>query len=70
MATIRVRIKEIIASRSDMTQKKLAEMTGLREATISAICRDNNTSINRDHLVLIMQALNISDISDVIVYED
>lgn len=33
-----------------MTQKELSEMTGIRQATISAYCSDNFKHIVREHL--------------------
>lgn len=65
---LHLRIQEIINSR-DITQKQLAEMTGIRAASINAICRDSQSSINKDHLTKIMVALGIDDISQVIEYE-
>jgi putative transcriptional regulator len=57
---VRLKLKNILIERN-LTQKELAEMTGLREATISAIVRGNQDKINLKHLKLIMTALNISD---------
>lgn len=53
------------------TQKELreyiAEKTGveLRAATISDFYRNNKNQINRDHLDVIMQALDITDFNEI-----
>jgi putative transcriptional regulator len=57
---VKIKLKNLLIERN-LTQKELAEMTGLREATISAICRNNLDKINLKHLKLIMTALNISE---------
>lgn len=65
---IYLRIKELLDSR-DITQKQLAEMTGIRTATINAIYRDTPTTINKEHISKIMQALDVEDITQVIEYK-
>lgn len=60
-----VRLNEILQER-DMTQKRLSDITGLRPATISEICNNQRTTLNRDHLVKIISALNIKEINDLI----
>lgn len=49
-----------------MSQKTLAELTGLREATISEIINNRRSTINRKHLGLILDALKIKDMNEVI----
>ncbi len=50
-----------------MTQKKLAEISGIRESTISDIVRGARTVINFEHLGKIATALEIDDIGQIIV---
>lgn len=50
----------------NMTQKELAQMTGLRPAAISEICNNQRTTINRDHLTKIAEALGIEDVRQLI----
>lgn len=64
---IYVKVKDIIDERG-ITQEKLAEMTGVRRASISEICRHQNKAINRDHIVRIAEALDIKDISELIEF--
>jgi DNA-binding Xre family transcriptional regulator len=61
---IYVRVKEALASRK-MTQKQLADITGIRTASISELANNMRTTINRDHLIRITEALGITDIRDI-----
>ncbi|GGF86561.1 helix-turn-helix domain-containing protein [Paenibacillus aceti] len=65
MVSIVIKVQEILDER-DMSQKQLAEMTGLRRAAVSEICNNLRTSINRDHLEKIAEALKLNDISQLI----
>ena len=64
-------IDEAAEARGIETQKELreyiAEKTGveLRAATISDFYRNNKNQINRDHLDVIMQALDITDFNEI-----
>lgn len=49
-----------------MTQKRLAELSGIRESTISDIARGTRTVINVTHLAKIAEALQIQDIGDIV----
>ena len=64
---IYVKVKDILEQRN-ITQLQLAEMTGIRAAGISDICRNQQKAINRDHIVRIAKALNIEDISEIIEF--
>lgn len=63
--TVKLKVKELL-ERKDMTQKKLAELSGIRESTISDIVRGTRTVINFEHLAKIAEALNIQDIREII----
>lgn len=65
---IRIRLKDILEERK-LKQKELAEMTGIREFTISDICRGSRTVMNFDHIAKIAEALEISDIRELIELE-
>lgn len=58
-------ITDRLAERN-MTQKELAEITGIRPAAISELCNNQRTSINRDHLTKIAEALEIEDVRQLI----
>lgn len=65
---VKLRVKELLEEES-ITQKKLAEMAGVRESTISDIVRGTRTVINFEHLGKIATALEISDIRKIIDLE-
>ena len=66
---VKLRVKELLEEEG-ITQKKLAEMAGVRESTISDIVRGTRTVINFEHLGKIATALEISDISKIIYLEE
>lgn len=65
---VKLKIREAIEERG-ITQKKLAEMSGLRESTISDIVRGTRTVINFEHLSKIAEALEIDNITELIDFE-
>jgi putative transcriptional regulator len=65
---LRVKLAEVLHSR-DLTQKQLAEMTGIRTAAISELYNNQRTSINKEHIEKIAQALNITDINELIEFK-
>ncbi len=62
---IELRLKQLL-DKQNMTQKALAEKTGIRESTISDITRGSRTVMNFEHIAKIADALNIDDIRDLI----
>lgn len=64
---IYVRLSEILEERG-ITQKELAERTGIRRATISDICRHQDKAINREHIVKIAEELGITKITEIIEF--
>lgn len=58
-------LKDRLAER-DMTQRELVKLTGLRQAAVSEICNNQRTTINRDHITKIAEALEIEDIRQLI----
>lgn len=65
---VKLRVKELLEEEG-ITQKKLAEMAGVRESTISDIVRGTRTVINFEHLGKIATALEISAIRKIIDLE-
>ncbi|UPI12212.1 hypothetical protein [Bacillus phage SBSphiJ2] len=61
----RVKIKEVLEERG-LTQKDLAEMTGIRAAAISEMSQGTRTVINKVHLSKIMDALGLTRIEDIL----
>lgn len=66
---IKLKIKELLEER-EITQKKLAQMSGIRESTISDIVRGTRTVINFEHLSKVAEALEIDKISQLIDFEE
>ena len=61
-------MKEALDKR-ELSQKKLAEMSGIRESTISDIVRGTRTVINFEHISKIAEALKITDIRELIDFD-
>ena len=66
---VKLHVKELLEEKG-LTQKKLAELAGVRESTISDIVRGTRTVINFEHLSKIATALEISDIRKIIDLEE
>lgn len=66
---VELKVKTLIAQKG-ITQKRLAEISCLRESTISDIVRGTRTVINFDHLSKIAEALDINDIRELIDFVD
>ena len=66
---VKLKVKEILEERK-ITQKKLAEVSGIRESTISDIVRGARTVISFEHLSKIAEALEITDIRELIDFEN
>lgn len=65
---VKLKVKEAIEKRG-ITQKRLAEMSGIRESTISDIVRGTRTVINFEHLSKIAETLEVSNITELIDFE-
>lgn len=65
---VKLKVKELLEERN-ITQKKLAQISGIRESTISDIVRGTRTVINFEHLSKIAEALEIDNISQLIDFE-
>ncbi|MBU7316120.1 helix-turn-helix domain-containing protein [Paenibacillus oleatilyticus] len=52
-----------------MEQKTLHQITGIREMTISEMCRNINQNFSRVQIVEIMKALELTDINQLITVE-
>lgn len=66
---VKLKVKELLEERN-ITQKKLAQISGIRESTISDIVRGTRTVINFEHLSKIAEALKIDNISQLIDFEE
>ena len=66
---VKLKVKELLEERN-ITQKKLAQISGIRESTISDIVRGTRTVINFEHLSKIAEALEIDNISQLIYFDE
>lgn len=64
-----IKLREVL-NKENMTQMQLSELAGVRQAAISAMCRNKNEIINIKHLERIANALNIEDINELLVLEN
>jgi putative transcriptional regulator len=64
---IRIKIRELLEKRG-YTQKQFAQMTGLREATISELANGQRTTLNKEQLCTIATHLQVDDINDLIEF--
>ena len=60
---VKLKVKDALDKR-ELSQKRLAEMSGIRESTISDIVRGTRTVINFEHLSKIAEAWEITDIRE------
>lgn len=68
MRTIRMKLNEVMTERG-LTQMKLAEMSGVRQAAISEMSRNIREQVNLRTLIKIADALDIDDLSELMVIE-
>lgn len=61
----KLKIREVLEKRG-MTQTELAQLTGLRGAAISEMANGSRTVINKSHLGKIMDALDITDLNEIL----
>lgn len=66
---LNLKLKTLLEERR-LTQKKLSELSGVRESTISDIVRGSRTLINFEHFEKIARALEISEITELIDFEN
>lgn len=68
MKKVRLCLQDILNERH-LTQKELCQATGIYPATLNKMCRNEGTSINKEHLAKVAQSLKIDDISELIRLE-
>jgi helix-turn-helix, putative len=66
---LKLKLKSLLEERG-LTQKKLSELSGVRESTISDIVRGSRTLINFEHFEKLARALEISEITELIDFEE
>lgn len=68
MVEVYLKLKEVLKERG-ITQKELAEMTGIRPTTISEMVNNQRSTINKEHLRKIIEVLEIEDIREIIDFK-
>ena len=66
---VKLKIKDLLEKRG-ITQKELSKLTGIRESTISEIVREGKTVLNFEHMARIAEALQVTDIRELMDFED
>ena len=69
MKVIKIRLKQALKDRS-LTQKQLEALSGVSQARISKLCRDDRQEVNLLMLSKIADAMNITDISELLDFVD
>jgi putative transcriptional regulator len=69
MRQIKLKVREALKAKGK-TQLELAELTGIRQASISDLCRNKLDSANLVYLTKIADALGIEDIRELIDFTD
>lgn len=62
---LHIKLKDVLIKRK-ISQKQLAEMSGLRPNVISEIINNHRTTINKEHLVKICVALGIDKLDEIL----
>lgn len=62
---LQVKLKQLLKDR-DITQKELAERTGLKPSVISELANNQRSSINRNYIELVAKELGVKDIGEII----
>lgn len=65
---MRIKLKEIMEERA-LTQLKVSEMTGIRQAAISEIANNRRDTINKVHLETICKVLDIKDFNEILEWD-
>ncbi|GKV64664.1 MULTISPECIES: helix-turn-helix transcriptional regulator [unclassified Sporosarcina] len=66
---IQFKLKEVLNQRG-MSQKDLAEKTGLRANAISEMVNNQRTTINREHAAIVANMLEITDMNVLFTLHD
>ncbi|WP_339236303.1 helix-turn-helix transcriptional regulator [Paenibacillus sp. FSL R5-0517] len=69
MYVLRIKLKDVLKHRN-ITQRQLETMSGVNQARISQLCKQGRQEINLNILEKIAAALDITDISELIQFEE
>jgi len=72
---VKLNIRKVAVEKNIVTQaellKRIEEKTGvkMRPNTLSAMYRDTGTTINKEHLAIIMKALDVTSFNEILEIE-
>ncbi|MGV7117387.1 helix-turn-helix domain-containing protein [Paenibacillus kyungheensis] len=69
MKVIKINLKPLL-KKHELTQKQLETLSGVSQARISKLCRDDRQEVNLLMLSKIAHAMNINDISELLYFVD
>ncbi|WP_405130560.1 helix-turn-helix transcriptional regulator [Paenibacillus sp. FSL H8-0317] len=69
MHVLKIKLKDVLKQRN-VTQRQLESMSGVNQARISQLCKPGRQEINLGLLEKIAAALDITDISELIQFEE
>lgn len=69
MPEIKIKLAEILKERG-LTQTRLAEISGVRQASISSMVRNNTAMLSLEMMAKIMKALEINSVDELLEYVD
>lgn len=69
MFKVKIKLKDVLKERN-ITQKQLEKMSGVHQARISKLIREDRQEINLVMIEKIAAALNITDLSELIGLEE
>ncbi|QLG38707.1 helix-turn-helix transcriptional regulator [Paenibacillus sp. E222] len=69
MRVLRIKLKDVLKQRN-ITQRQLESTSGVNQARISQLCKPGRQEINLGILEKIAAALDITDISELIQFEE
>lgn len=61
---VRIKLKKILLER-EITQKELAEKTGLRQNVISEMANNQRNTFNREQVAKVIEYLGITDMNEI-----
>lgn len=65
---LKIKLNEVL-QQNGITQKELSLKTGIRPSTISDMCRNSRTCVNKKQLGQIAEVLHIKDVNKLLTFQ-
>lgn len=65
---LEIKLDEVLRQ-NGITQKELSRKTGLHPSTISDMCRNSRTCVNKKQLGQIAEVLHIKDVNKLLIFQ-